>query len=207
MTIREEAKAGLDTAIIRAFAATGGVVTTAGIVFGPTMFALIPATVPSIAQLGTTIGVGLLLDTLIVRSHPRPASADGPTRPVVPVAITTRLPISGDEGLTVCRKTYRFSRSVADSHGRWPTDAGSGPIVRITRVPKPSRTYDGGGVAPDRCCHILSSGVMCSSQVATPGRLGVSRARHAGARPACRWRIRVNPPAASLYTLREGGMR
>jgi putative drug exporter of the RND superfamily len=40
MRIREEARAGLGTGIIRAFAATGGVVTTAGIVFGITMFAL-----------------------------------------------------------------------------------------------------------------------------------------------------------------------
>lgn len=73
MRIREEAHAGLSTGIIRAFAATGGVVTTAGIVFGITMFALAGSNVLSIAQIGTTIGVGLLLDTLIVRTFVLPS--------------------------------------------------------------------------------------------------------------------------------------
>jgi RND superfamily putative drug exporter len=73
MRIREEAGAGLRTGIVRAFAATGGVVTTAGIVFGITMFALAGSTVLSIAQIGTTIGVGLLLDTLVVRTFVLPS--------------------------------------------------------------------------------------------------------------------------------------
>lgn len=73
MRIREEAGAGLSTGIVRAFAATGGVVTTAGIVFGITMFALAGSSVLSIAQIGTTVGVGLLLDTLIVRTFVLPS--------------------------------------------------------------------------------------------------------------------------------------
>jgi len=55
MQIREEARAGLGAGIIRAFAATGGVVTTAGIVFGITMFALTASTVLSVAQIGVTV--------------------------------------------------------------------------------------------------------------------------------------------------------
>ena len=58
----------LGTGIIRAFAATGGVVTTAGIVFGITMFALAGSSVLSVAQIGVTMGVGPLLDTLVVRT-------------------------------------------------------------------------------------------------------------------------------------------
>jgi RND superfamily putative drug exporter len=73
MRIREEAHAGLSTGIVRAFAATGGVVTTAGIVFGITMFALAGSSVLSVAQIGTTIGVGLLLDTLVVRTFVLPS--------------------------------------------------------------------------------------------------------------------------------------
>jgi RND superfamily putative drug exporter len=73
MRIREEAQAGLSTGIIRAFAATGGVVTTAGIVFGITMFALAGSSVLSIAQIGITIGVGLMIDTLIVRTFVLPS--------------------------------------------------------------------------------------------------------------------------------------
>ena len=85
MRIREEARAGLGTGIIRAFAATGGVVTTAGIVFGITMFALAASSVLSVAQIGVTIGVGLLIDTLD-RAHVRPAVARCAARPLVLVA-------------------------------------------------------------------------------------------------------------------------
>jgi putative drug exporter of the RND superfamily len=73
MRIREEAHAGLSTGIVRAFGATGGVVTTAGIVFGITMFALAGSSVLSIAQIGVTVGVGLMLDTLIVRTFVLPS--------------------------------------------------------------------------------------------------------------------------------------
>jgi RND superfamily putative drug exporter len=73
LRIREEARVGLATGIIRAFAGTGGVVTTAGIIFGTTMFALLSSTVLSIEQLGSTVGVGLVLDTLVVRSFLLPS--------------------------------------------------------------------------------------------------------------------------------------
>lgn len=73
LRIREEARAGLATGLIRAFAGTGGVVTTAGIIFGITMFALVGSTVLNIAQVGTTVCVGLLLDTLIVRTFVLPS--------------------------------------------------------------------------------------------------------------------------------------
>jgi RND superfamily putative drug exporter len=68
LRIKQEAAAGLKTGIIRAFGGTGGVVTIAGIIFGLTMLALLSGSVLSIAQIGTTIAVGLLLDTLVVRA-------------------------------------------------------------------------------------------------------------------------------------------
>jgi RND superfamily putative drug exporter len=68
LRLREEARIGIGTGMIRAFAGTGGVVTTAGIVFGITMFAMVGSTVLTIAQMGTTIGIGLLLDALVVRT-------------------------------------------------------------------------------------------------------------------------------------------
>ncbi|HWF71109.1 MAG TPA: RND family transporter [Mycobacterium sp.] len=73
MRIREELRAGIRTGVIRAFAGTGGVVTSAGIVFGITMFALAGSTVLSIEQVGMTVGIGLLLDTLIVRTFLMPS--------------------------------------------------------------------------------------------------------------------------------------
>jgi RND superfamily putative drug exporter len=68
LRIKQEAAAGLKTGIIRAFGGTGGVVTVAGVIFGLTMLALLSSSVLSIAQIGSTIAVGLLLDTLIVRA-------------------------------------------------------------------------------------------------------------------------------------------
>ncbi|MDT5224620.1 MAG: putative drug exporter of the superfamily [Mycobacterium sp.] len=73
LRIKQEARAGLHTGIIRAFGGTGGVVTTAGIVFGITMLALLASSVLSIAQVGTTIAVGLLIDTLVVRAFVVPS--------------------------------------------------------------------------------------------------------------------------------------
>ena len=75
MRMREESRAGLRTGMVRAFGGTGGVVTTAGIVFGITMFAMLSSDVLSIEQVGTTIGVGLLIDTLIVRTFVVPSIA------------------------------------------------------------------------------------------------------------------------------------
>lgn len=68
LRIKQEAAAGLRTGVIRAFGGTGGVVTVAGIIFGLTMVALLSSSVLSIAQVGSTIAVGLLLDTLVVRA-------------------------------------------------------------------------------------------------------------------------------------------
>ncbi|QIS18921.1 RND family transporter [Nocardia terpenica] len=72
---KEEIKAGINTGIIRSMANTGGVVTTAGLVFGLTMFATLVSYAHNIAQIGTTVGLGLFLDTLIVRSFVIPAIA------------------------------------------------------------------------------------------------------------------------------------
>lgn len=73
LRIKQEAAAGLKTGIVRAFGGTGGVVTVAGIVFGLTMMALLTSSVLSIAQIGTTVAVGLLLDTLVVRAFVVPS--------------------------------------------------------------------------------------------------------------------------------------
>ncbi|OBB29883.1 hypothetical protein A5792_03280 [Mycolicibacterium peregrinum] len=75
MRLRDEARAGVRTATIRAFAGTGSVVTVAGIVFGLTMFAMLGASVVTIAQVGSTIGIGLMIDTLVVRTFVVPPIA------------------------------------------------------------------------------------------------------------------------------------
>jgi RND superfamily putative drug exporter len=60
--------AGLHTSLIRALGSTGGVVTSAGLVFAITMLALLISDLRTIGQVGTTVCIGLLLDTLIVRT-------------------------------------------------------------------------------------------------------------------------------------------
>ncbi|PND54909.1 MMPL family RND transporter [Mycobacterium sp. ENV421] len=73
--IKEELGAGINTGIIRAMGGTGKVVTNAGLVFAFTMAAMVTSDLQIIGQVGTTIGLGLLFDTLVVRSFMTPAIA------------------------------------------------------------------------------------------------------------------------------------
>jgi RND superfamily putative drug exporter len=72
---KEEIGAGLNTGIIRAMAGTGGVVTAAGLVFAFTMASFVYSDLVVLGQIGTTIALGLLFDTLIVRSFMTPSIA------------------------------------------------------------------------------------------------------------------------------------
>ena len=72
---KEELHHGLKTSIIRAMAGSGSVVTSAGLVFAATMGSFVFGDLRSIAQVGSTIAVGLLFDTLIVRSFMTPSIA------------------------------------------------------------------------------------------------------------------------------------
>jgi putative drug exporter of the RND superfamily len=72
---KEEIGAGLKTGIIRAMGGTGKVVTAAGLVFAFTMASMIVSDNRAIGQVGTTLGLGLLFDTLIVRSFMMPSVA------------------------------------------------------------------------------------------------------------------------------------
>jgi putative drug exporter of the RND superfamily len=72
---KEEIAAGIDTGIIRAMGGTGKVVTSAGLVFAFTMGSMVVSELRVIGQIGSTIGLGLLFDTLIVRSFMTPSIA------------------------------------------------------------------------------------------------------------------------------------
>jgi RND superfamily putative drug exporter len=72
---KEEIGAGLKTGIIRAMGGTGKVVTSAGLVFAFTMGSMVVSDLRIIGQMGTTIGLGLLFDTLVVRSFMTPSIA------------------------------------------------------------------------------------------------------------------------------------
>ncbi|MDV3132206.1 RND family transporter [Mycobacterium sp. 29Ha] len=73
--MKEEIGAGINTGIIRAMGGTGKVVTTAGVVFALTMASMVVSDLQIIGQIGTTIALGLLFDTLIVRSFMTPSIA------------------------------------------------------------------------------------------------------------------------------------
>jgi RND superfamily putative drug exporter len=72
---KEEIHAGLNTGIIRAMAGSGSVVTAAGLVFAATMAAFVFSDLRAIGQVGSTIALGLLFDTLIVRAFMTPSIA------------------------------------------------------------------------------------------------------------------------------------
>ncbi len=72
---QEEIGAGLRTGIVRSMGETGSVVTAAGLVFAFTMMSMAASDLRSIGQAGSTIGLGLLFDTLVVRSLMTPSIA------------------------------------------------------------------------------------------------------------------------------------
>ncbi|MCV7259608.1 MMPL/RND family transporter [Mycobacterium shimoidei] len=72
---KEEIHAGINTGIIRSMGGTGKVVTAAGLVFAFTMASMAVSDLRIIGQVGTTIGLGLLFDTLVVRSFMTPSIA------------------------------------------------------------------------------------------------------------------------------------
>jgi putative drug exporter of the RND superfamily len=73
--MKEEIGAGIKTGIIRAMGGTGKVVTNAGLVFAFTMGSMVVSDLRTIGQIGTTIGLGLLFDTLVVRAFMTPSIA------------------------------------------------------------------------------------------------------------------------------------
>ena len=73
--IRDEAHSGLRSGIVRTIGATGGVITSAGLIFSVSMFGLTFSSISNVVQTGFIIGVGLLIDAFIVRTVTVPALA------------------------------------------------------------------------------------------------------------------------------------
>ncbi|WP_029114112.1 RND family transporter [Mycobacterium sp. URHB0044] len=73
--LKEEIHAGVNTGIIRAMGGTGSVVTAAGLVFALTMMSMVVSELTVVAQVGSTIGLGLLFDTLVIRAFMTPSVA------------------------------------------------------------------------------------------------------------------------------------
>jgi putative drug exporter of the RND superfamily len=73
--MKEELDGGIKTGIIRAMGGTGKVVTNAGLVFAFTMASMLVSDLRIIGQLGSTIAMGLMFDTLVVRAFMTPSIA------------------------------------------------------------------------------------------------------------------------------------
>lgn len=61
--------------IIRTLTSTGGVITAAGLIFAASMSGLLFSSITTVVQGGFVIGVGILLDTFVVRTITVPAIA------------------------------------------------------------------------------------------------------------------------------------
>ena len=72
---QEAAEHGSREGMLRALTATGGVITSAGILLAAVFFVLGVLPLVVLAQLGTVICIGVLLDTLLVRTVLVPALA------------------------------------------------------------------------------------------------------------------------------------
>ena len=73
--IRDESPHGLRFGVIRTVASTGGVITAAGLIFAASMFGLLFASIGNVVQGSFVVGIGLLLDTFLVRTITVPAAA------------------------------------------------------------------------------------------------------------------------------------
>ena len=73
--LREESSSGIRTGVIRTVASTGGVITSAGVIFAASMFGLVFGSIATMAQAGFVMAAGLMLDTFLVRTILIPAVA------------------------------------------------------------------------------------------------------------------------------------
>jgi putative drug exporter of the RND superfamily len=73
--MRDESARSMRYGIIRTLSSTGGVITAAGLIFAASMSGLLFSSIGTVVQGGFVIGVGILLDTFVVRTITVPAIA------------------------------------------------------------------------------------------------------------------------------------
>src|SRR5262249_40872463 len=73
--IRDESPYGVRFGVVRTVASTGPVITSAGLIFAASMFGLLSASISALAQAGFIIGIGIVIDTFLVRTITVPALA------------------------------------------------------------------------------------------------------------------------------------
>lgn len=73
--LRDESALGVRSSVIRTVRCTGGVITAAGLIFAASMSGLLFSSIGTVVQGGFIIGVGILIDTFVVRTITVPAMA------------------------------------------------------------------------------------------------------------------------------------
>jgi putative drug exporter of the RND superfamily len=73
--MRDESPHSIRYGIIRTLSSTGGVITAAGVIFAASMCGLLFSSIGTVVQGGVVIGIGILLDTFLVRTVTVPAMA------------------------------------------------------------------------------------------------------------------------------------
>jgi RND superfamily putative drug exporter len=73
--VRDESPHDVSAGVVKTVATTGGVITSAGMIFAASMFGLLFSHISGMTQAGFIIGVGLLIDTFLVRTITVPALA------------------------------------------------------------------------------------------------------------------------------------
>jgi RND superfamily putative drug exporter len=73
--IRDESPNGIRSGVVRTVGTTGGAITSAGLIFAASMFGLLFGSLSTMVQAGFVMGVGLVLDTFLVRTITVPALA------------------------------------------------------------------------------------------------------------------------------------
>jgi putative drug exporter of the RND superfamily len=73
--LRDESPPGARSGVISTVRSTGGVITAAGLIFAASMFGLLFSSIGAVVQSGFVVGVGILVDTFVVRTITVPALA------------------------------------------------------------------------------------------------------------------------------------
>ena len=73
--VKDESSHDVRAGVIKTIGTTGGVITSAGLIFSASMFGLLFGSIRAMVQVGFIIGMGLLVDTFLVRTVTVPALA------------------------------------------------------------------------------------------------------------------------------------
>jgi putative drug exporter of the RND superfamily len=154
--IRDESPHGVRSGVIRTVGSTGGVITSAGLIFAASMFGLTFASITTLIQVGFVIGAGIVIDTFLVRTITVPAVAAlvgranwWPSRPTSPGEQAKQAPILRRLAAKANRRPPRFRRrkpamrqdeKVPASHHLVSDAASSGTQVRVA-VPAKSTEH------------------------------------------------------------------